>query len=807
MRHIYLIVALIISCFLAPISNVFAADHPQILFSPGDISTLRQKVGSGAGLTTWNSMKWFVDYRYSFAYPTAPIDRYSTQFISRSAMAYLITGDTKYAAKTKDWIMYFVNNISDWNGGYGNGGSSYTIHDIVLAYDWIYSWWVNQPNAATEIQALRNRLLIVVPTIDLPISQGGCGNRHRSYEAIGLAGYALMGEVPEAEAWIAKAKTWFAKYISPSGYGTDGFWADGPAYGGDEQAWRMGLFFSAAAFHQDNFWNTEWSKNQQAYWSYLWTGATKTYDYFPYSDNYSYADIAIEVLTNTNGGINNIGYHIGDAGPSLLSFAHLYHDPIMYSLANEQTAKDSGRYYWDPSILWFYDPSLTPQSPAGQLPLSHYFNDFEAVVGRSDWTANGTQFYMKTGVNTGKVGFQNSMFTESYEGHAQTDANAINIYSRGEWLVTKDAYTTPRYTKTQSTILSDGGGQIHDGEMWGSIPHSGMESMGLRSVLDIGPIFYTVGDATSGYDNTKLNQFDRHVVYFRPDIFVVFDEVGHTSTHRYDWMLQMEYDKTAQVLGNNQFRVVGSRTADLDITFIKPNPLSVEQGTHVISRCTNISKTSPCEISPVVSAPYISFYPSTNLNKTQFLAILEAKTKGAASHPVTPIPATNGQALSVGPNNYCLTADLNATSVSLGPVTTTGRVICWQGNLTQAENFIAGPTQHFNLPPYSLTATTATISIGLNGLTGEISTPVSSQITLNYPNLTGILIDHQPVSFPSFTLNPGRHSLEIIVGTPSPLPGDLNSDGLVDYQDFLYLLPRFSNPFNIFDFNSLTSLL
>lgn len=42
---------------------------------------------------------------------------------------------------------------------------------------------------------------------------------------------------------------------------------------------------------------------------------------------------------------------------------------------------------------------------------------------------------------------------------------------------------------------------------------------------------------------------------------------------------------------------------------------------------------------------------------------------------------------------------------------------------------------------------------------------------------------------------------------PPPLDGDLNQDGVVDYRDFLFLITHFSQPYTIFDFNQLASVL
>jgi hypothetical protein len=796
----------LIMCLFGFSSSAHASIHPQILFGNNDIAPLRVKISSATGNTIWTSMKWWIDRHFDDPYPTIPVDRFSARLISKSAMAYLITNDPKYAQKTHDWIMYYVNTVDDWQGGYGNGGSSYIVHDIVLGYDWIQNWWIQQPGGEGEIQQLKDKLAAIVPLIDLPTAQGGCGIRHRSYEAIGIAGYAFQGEIAEAENWIIKSKTWFQKYISSTvGYGTDGYWADGPDYASLEQSQLMGMFFSAAKYHQDLFWDTEWSRNQKYYWSYMWTGATKTFDFFPKGDTFSYAANIKDVVNNTNSGMSNIGYYLGNAGPTMFYFSYLYDDPVLAYIAKEQVQNAAGTYYWDPSLLWVLNPDLGTQSPTNIWPLSHYFSDFEAVIAKSDWTSTATQLHFKSGVVNGNSGFLNNQRTESYEAHAQEDANGIMIYSRGEYLVAKDAYTTPRYNNTISTILSDGGGQVHDGEMWGSAPHPGMQSMGLRSVIDSGTIFYTLGDGSPGYNQTKLNKFDRHIVYFRPDIFVVFDEVGHSDPHRYDWNLQMEYDKSIQVMGNNQFKEIGSRTADMNITFIKPSigQLSYEQGTHPVTRCTNISKTSPCELGPVINAPYISFYPTVNVAQTQFLAVLETKAKGSNDSSISELRAANGVKVQIGSNNFCLAADTESNPTTIDSITTSGRLLCWHGN-----EFIASPAKHIEFNSLKITTQTGLISIGMDQLIGQFTLSSNSELTFEYPGLDQIKIDGTFIDPSSIKSNicsvnvySGKHSIELIVkDTPTPKPGDFNQDEAINGKDLLQWYFQYPSPYRGTDY-------
>ena len=60
-----------------------------------------------------------------------------------------------------------------------------------------------------------------------------------------------------------------------------------------------------------------------------------------------------------------------------------------------------------------------------------------------------------------------------------------------------------------------------------------------------------------------------------------------------------------------------------------------------------------------------------------------------------------------------------------------------------------------------------------------------------------------PVSTPTRTSTPGV--IPTIVVTPTPLPGDLNSDGHVNLFDYNLLVAGFGSKYTIFDYNNLVA--
>ena len=188
--------------------------------------------------------------------------------------------------------------------------------------------------------------------------------------------------------------------------------------------------------------------------------------------------------------------------------------------------------YDDDEFRWFRikwnlpDPPEIP-SDIGQLPLARVFRETGSVNMHTDW------FKVE---NNLMVSMRSSPFGST--SHAHANQNAFNIQYGGEKLFYNSGYRpsmgVPHYVKWfkatigHNTVLIDGKGQpIGAGESYGWIPR----------FLHGKSISYALGDASRAYDNqfrepqkAGMKLFRRHLIFLRPSIIVIYDELGRNST-------------------------------------------------------------------------------------------------------------------------------------------------------------------------------------------------------------------------------------------------------------------------------------
>ncbi|MCC5905288.1 MAG: heparinase II/III family protein [Balneolaceae bacterium] len=111
----------------------------------------------------------------------------------------------------------------------------------------------------------------------------------------------------------------------------------------------------------------------------------------------------------------------------------------------------------------------------------------------------------------------------------------------------------------------------------GQVPRSRSSSGKIIAHRENGNYVYTAGDATEAYGG-RLDRFHRHILFVRPDYFVIVDDLetsGSSST--YQWLLhavnEMEVDD------ENRVAVSSSGDARMTLRFLAPEALDIEQRT------------------------------------------------------------------------------------------------------------------------------------------------------------------------------------------------------------------------------------
>ena len=159
-------------------------------------------------------------------------------------------------------------------------------------------------------------------------------------------------------------------------------------------------------------------------------------------------------------------------------------------------------------------------------PTLHHFEDMGIVSARSGWSGDESLVVFKCGPFIG----HNAMGKFSYDpggGHVHPDANHFVLFGGGQWLIRDDGYH-PKWTGDHNTLLVNGRGQLGEGAEW----FRGSEALAQKSlpkvvrVVSTAGIDQIAGDATEAYPkNLGLRRFIRYVVFVKPDVLLVADDI------------------------------------------------------------------------------------------------------------------------------------------------------------------------------------------------------------------------------------------------------------------------------------------
>jgi len=241
--------------------------------------------------------------------------------------------------------------------------------------------------------------------------------------------------------------------------------------------------------------------------------------------------------------------------------AYQFQDGILaqyYAHLNEQAAPAS-------SFLSILETpyTLPARESLNHLPTSRAFEDVGLVFMRSDLGNSANEIFFE---------FKSSPYGSI--GHGHNDQNSINLSAYGRVLLLDsgfyDSYRSPhrigwtQTTQAHNTILMSGTGQ----------PANSTEHFGRIVTFEDEPSHtYVLGDAHRAYDQLRLKRFDRHVLWLKPDIFLIVDDIKSEVAIECQYLLHAV----------NAFEIDGSEIhvrnepAQARITLIEPKALKITQ--------------------------------------------------------------------------------------------------------------------------------------------------------------------------------------------------------------------------------------
>lgn len=432
------------------------------------------------------------------------------------SLAYLMSGENKYAVAAKrillevtDWPTDYddVSSVAaQWGDEVGLSMSRYA-HKI---YDWLYDALTDSEKERVlkmcEGRAWQTyKLLKETEYLTYP----GSSHPARLIAYLAEMAIAMAGEVEGPETWLdfsLKALTTFY----PHWGGIDGGWAEGVPYGLWYNNFYIPAFDTLEATAGYNLWKRPFFSSIRYFYLYCTSPLARIR---PFGDS---AESGGPNSSQSDAFIRLMDYHANRYKDGYTAW-WIKQVPFSESFKDINTAN--------------FNNDVTPRPPV-DLPNSKVFRGVGWAGLHSDLSEPANDTFML---------FKSSPYGSVSHSHA--DQNSFAIFKGGVALAIPSGYYGPSYgmphhaewtrsTKANNSVLVNGQGQvIRDDKASGTISY----------FKDQKNHTYLVGDAAPAYMG-RLKTFQRHILFLRPGIFLLLDQLEAPSAANFQWMLHA-FDK------------------------------------------------------------------------------------------------------------------------------------------------------------------------------------------------------------------------------------------------------------------------
>ena len=506
---------------------------------------------------------WPEDYQEIYIHEWRTMRPYTQRMVT-SALAYLYTGDRRFAEEARRRLMNFMS----WDV---NGPSS-TIWPTELGmdiaenatpvFDWIYDALSNEDRRICK-EILTARMVQINRDVHRARPMESQPFSSHPGRMVGFAlegGIVLAHEAPEARDWL----DYTLKLV----------WSTYPAWGGDEGGWHEGISYWSGymrrmvrVVHELDIYGIP-LKDKPFFRN---TGYFGLYAAYPERPTTAFGDGHDTPLGTATGIVTYMA-------------SNLYDNPYFRWHAEQVSDGPSGR-----KAIRIFNPGLEARPPLpGELPQSRVFYDVGLVAMHSRMSDPDNNVMML---------FKSNPFGAISHNHASQNAFIIEAFkeplaiSSGYYR----SYGSPHHsnwiweTKAHNSILVDNQGQV---------PRRRDSRGKIIDYIENGNYVYTAGDATDAYGG-RLEKFHRHVLFVRPGYFVIIDDLqssGQEST--YQWLLHTT--NAMQVDENSNAVISTSGDARLTARFLTPGNLEFKQHTGFDPRVIN-AETAPDQFHLIAS--------------------------------------------------------------------------------------------------------------------------------------------------------------------------------------------------------------
>ncbi len=455
-----------------------------------------------------------------------PVAAALSERLKSLSLVYAATGNAAYGNRAKDLLLA----ISEWPQWYDpvNNRPALEIGNISIgacfAYDLCYNL-LSVDERALVAQALQRNVLVPLYNV-LAAGMGNTNGYALWTTAMGLSAIATLGETEGAATCVRLAEDCLLDYWDQR---TNSHRTEGMGY----DSWAYGLLIFLADSLNRNF------------------GADHLdHPFLPVMPRFGTAFLANDWhyqawFADAGGTVGYVAWHF----PLTLLGAYTKDGNAGWYLRQTDTV----RYpQWDHYKFIAFDPETPvterdPDRPGAVFPRVGWASL------RSGWEKDGTLIALQC--------------SSSGAGHAHMDQNNFLIYRSGTALAMDCGYASSlsgalrefaRGAVGHNCILVDGKMQIHKR---GSIPY-------FATSRDVD---YAMGDATAAYSRSLLSRAHRHLIYLKPDLLLMVDDLQAADEPRsFQWLVHPHsWGDLAQVTRDGNEMVVGAEAAPGEVAILK----------------------------------------------------------------------------------------------------------------------------------------------------------------------------------------------------------------------------------------------
>ncbi|MEA3401953.1 MAG: heparinase II/III family protein [Armatimonadota bacterium] len=468
------------------------------------------------------------------------------------SFAYLVTGERRYAERARQIAMHLVNwqwwSDPDYGRGIACLDTGHITKCMGLFYDWCFDTLTDEERARVREAIAEKGCEKILEGI------GGYPPETNGYavltSGLGVAGLAIRPEDPRGGLYLQRAIEFTRTSLDLSG--EDGGLFEGPMYGTYLLDNLAHIFdaVTAAGVETDLLQHPFLATMEEYVISQMAPDSREMPCFGDGSPGRCYPE-TMSVLANN--GSQAAAWYLQQIG-----------------FLRPETIHQFIRF--DPDAL---DPEQPTFNPSRALV------DVGLVSLKAGYEPHTPYLCMKSGPPSTSVG------------HAHFDSNAIVLSFLGEWLISDRGYRArhdPPATKfTQgstghSTMVMDiDDGYLHD-TTHPSPGHDQVSRAGARieeffssEVLD-----YVRGQAAETYNTDDLHVLDsfaREILYFKPDLYVMVDDIRAPQQHTYNITLQAATSSVIEHVAENAWQIRGLR-GSLQCFLFSPEGLESEAMTY-----------------------------------------------------------------------------------------------------------------------------------------------------------------------------------------------------------------------------------